>query len=756
MFSKISSKPVDPIKNVPQTEVTPSKTVSGGTQPRSPQQVLAESKQTFPQVDKKMLQGGGLPPMKGSVLSSVSLGVAPRKGEVAILLGTGDTARVAIMPTKGVPGKNQGAAILKLVAEGQALFNQIMNNEKAPRGKEQIAKLMWFLQALGSSKAAISSGGGPKADPALFKEGAFSIADPDRRLESYLRDSNSYGRSSSHLKKFQKIPDCKARGVDVRGVCTPNARKTVLFARMPDKTDAGVGGAPHMGEKFLFLKMEPHGCRGLSKHGTGGPNSTTGDGKSARRFFANLKDWIGHLGGFLKSSGQRSGAAAIVGQNNRERIPKNVKKQYKKLMEKSTKLLGGKISALGKDKPLSSTGGIRVMIRNLENALKETRDNPRLDNKDKLLNGKTVRQNMVDTLALLRTHGDHLEHRFGSEVIFTSDELNLARSATITAPSGKEQSKSSSVQTPSKPVITPPTTSTTASSTTTPPISTSSTTTPPISTSSSPVDSSKMSTTSRTLHTPGVSIQPGGVMTGTPVAFTADMGSRMSQKMQTCFMVSVMRGLVSKELGREHLSGRVSQQGGDYYVRLTHNNADHVVKVPADSLAAYKNMGQPKDEKTGQTIPDNRPDPIHALECALVNFMQTNNIDNYTYGETGDPSVVAGLLGLGEILEDSIDFTSDQGFSASLQDTGNTDNKIMTLVAPKKHSVGTMSGNHVVGVRGTTEGGNVAIMDSLNLSSTASLPLGTLRQAILDGNASNSDARWQVSVFTIPANPDIV
>ncbi|MDL2290681.1 hypothetical protein LJC09_01070, partial [Desulfovibrio sp. OttesenSCG-928-F20] len=355
-----------------------------------------------------------------------------------------------------------------------------------------------------------------------------------------------------------------------------------------------------------------------------------------------------------------------------------------------------------------------TMIRNLNLALEAAKGNDQFDKPDQLLNGKTLRQSMVDALALLRAHGDHPEHRIGNEVILTSAELKANLGIAPKESSDKQVSTGSDTKSTSTPTSSTTSTTTTSSSV-------------------------QMSNTSGELHTPGVSIHTNGVMLGTPVAFTAEMGPRMSQKIKTCFIVSVMRGLVSKNLGREHLSSRVSQQGGDYYVKLTHNGADHVVKVPAASLAAYKDTS-------------GRPDPIHALECALVNFMQLNKIDNYHYERAGDSAIVAGLLGLGEILVPDIKFDDDDVFSTSLQNLGGEANQIITLTSPDAHKVGTMSGKHVVFVSGTIEGGNVAIMDSLSPSSSRSVPLGALRQAFLDGSESHSTARWQMSVFTIPAS----
>ncbi len=413
---------------------------------RTPQEVLAESKQKFPQMDELVLRGQhGIPGFSPQQLTMLEhFAQRPVQGMVPVLIGQGANIKVALMPTAGVPGPDPSRTIQQYVLEGQDLYNRIMAGDmQIPHGKEEVAKVMWFLQALGSAKASESSGNHPPA-PALFKEGSFSVEDPDHRLEQFLFTANSYERSSSHLSEFQSQPGCHPRGVDIRGVPMPNERKTVMFARMPGSTEVRNSRDPNMGDKgMLFIKMEPHGCRGFSTGGTGRTGEAGGFFKSVKRFFANIADTLGHALGFTQSLGQRLGLIAIEGQNNRERVPGDVKNTYNAVKEQAQTLSSAPglqelpqaqrdavtilarrfDDILGQGAPLSSTGGIRVMVRNLEEVQKQYLDMPESLRNTPELTAFGTRLN--DALALLRGHGDHPEHRIGNEIVLMQNEMTV-------------------------------------------------------------------------------------------------------------------------------------------------------------------------------------------------------------------------------------------------------------------------------------------------------------------------------------------
>jgi hypothetical protein len=395
---------------------------------RTPQQVLTESKQRFPKVDEQVLRGAkGLPGLTFEQQDMLrELSHKSLSDQTPVIIGQGDSFKIALMPTKGVPGPNPGLTIQQYVKEGQALYERIMSGDRTEmllHGKDEVAKLMWFLQALGSAKASESSGQNPPS-PAMFKEGAFSIEDPDRRLEIYLLLAHSYPRPSSHLKGFQEWFDGHPKGVDVRGVPMPNERKTVLFARMPGSDDVEPG-APNIGPKCrIFLKMEEHGCRGLSIEGTGRASDRPPSlGKKLSRFFANIVDYLGHGVGFARSIGERIGLLAKERQDNRERIPGDVKKLYGDFQSMAKGLGQGVEELLGRDAPLSDTGGIRVMIRNLEALRDQFKSlSPEVRAKEPFASFGPRLDNAV---TILRNHGDNPELRIGNEIILNAEDMKI-------------------------------------------------------------------------------------------------------------------------------------------------------------------------------------------------------------------------------------------------------------------------------------------------------------------------------------------
>jgi len=436
--------------------------------------ILAESRVRFPGVSDAVLTGKisnpeafvdsmafrqKLDPLMGPQVTGIGLG-----GETP-----GPGTKVALMPTSGVGGPEPNARIRQKVLAGEQLYQQIMSGNPPPATKQNVALLMWYLQALASSKAALSSG--QPEGMAMFKEGALTIEDPDHRLEGFLKSLNVYSRSSSHLNEYQRIPGCEPYGLDIRGVETPNERRTLLFARLPSTTEAPDG--PNLGEKkLLYLKMEPHGCRGLSFQGTG---EKTGVWQGIKRFFANLKDWFGHAGGFITSQRQQGGGLAIVDQNNRERVDKALLEPY----EKTINLLKGRLASLSEPGPgqnlkaaqlltallarlddpgrSGKTGGIHLMVDKIDKVqelmgkiwlafdatgpgqkfsdlpeemiaeLKELGLDELVHTEE--LEGllKELDKQLGDTDRLLRSQGDHPELRFGREVILLQDEMSIGQ-----------------------------------------------------------------------------------------------------------------------------------------------------------------------------------------------------------------------------------------------------------------------------------------------------------------------------------------
>jgi hypothetical protein len=409
----------------PATEVRAPNTLTN-----NPADLLLHNQGRFEGVDDQILTGQTTANTWPD-LGATALG----PGVTGVVLGpvTGDAPPlVTLMPTKGVSGPQVNANIRAKILDGEQLYRQIMADKPPQATKQNAALLMWYLQALASSKANVSSGN-PEGGPALFKEGALTIEDPDHRLEEYLQSFNTYRRSSSHLDEYQKIPKCETYGLDLRGVEMPNGRRTVMFARLPSTREAPNG--PNLGEKsLLFLKMEPHGCRGLSFQGTG---EKTGVWQGIKRFFSNIGDFIGHACGWLDSVWQRKGEGAVIGQNNRERIDKAVREPYKNLLEAiqsriaspnhrhpqaAQTLLTTLAELLDDPDRWRKIGGVHFMLDKLNRAQTILDDFPLDDHQS---SREYVQQCLTNARNGLWNQGDHHELRFGREVILLQNEMTI-------------------------------------------------------------------------------------------------------------------------------------------------------------------------------------------------------------------------------------------------------------------------------------------------------------------------------------------
>jgi hypothetical protein len=399
----------------------------------NPAATLEAARGRFPGVSDSVLTGRGvLTERTANVLDAAATARArPLAGTVAVLLGSAENSGVALMPTAGVKGPDKAAKIQAYVTEGAAIYKQIAGGEYAGRpDKHEVAKLMWYMQALASSKASASSAG---TGPALYKDGAMFVEDPQGRLEQFLLSANSYSRSSSHMNDYQSLGSrYKPHGVDLRKVETPNERGTILFQRLPTNQEAAAGMRGTGDRRMLFFKMEEHGCRGITPRGSGTPREHETPGsvwKGVKRFFLNIKDFCGHATGFLKSVSRRSGLSAIDGQNNRERIPSDVKNAFERLRadiinlplrdEADAGIQRALLAALDQGKPLSNSGGIKQMLPNLEAARKVEVSGTNREA------WAALRGKIDAALAMFKAHGDHSDARIGNEVILTRDEMDI-------------------------------------------------------------------------------------------------------------------------------------------------------------------------------------------------------------------------------------------------------------------------------------------------------------------------------------------
>lgn len=396
-----------------------------------PATTLAASRQRFPHVGTQYLTGMHAYSDRPAALNALTNQVTamPAQADVTpVIIGAGDKFRVALMPNAGVAGPDVAGKIQRNVLEGKAVYDRIMSGGYTQQPhKNDVTKLMWYLQALGSAKAAESSEG---TAPAVYKEGGMFIEDPDGRLQGFLTSANSYSRSSSHMRDYQALGDeFSSRGVDIRNTETPNNRKTILFARMPTDEEVPQGGPKGTGNRrMLFVKMEPYGCRGLTSRGSGvprAPGEAPSKWKGFKRFFLNAKDLFLHGTSFIQSIGQRIGLVRVDGQNNRERVPSELKNNYKAVLDflEKSPLDGNApvtrqlLTTLRQGNPTGDSGGIKTMLENIRAAQAHLRQNPAA--------GPQARHFASTLFAFEQTltrRGDHPEMRIGNEVIVTRDE----------------------------------------------------------------------------------------------------------------------------------------------------------------------------------------------------------------------------------------------------------------------------------------------------------------------------------------------
>jgi hypothetical protein len=420
-----------PLQKAPQgTDPAPVKS----TMP-NPQKVLMEAKRRFPDVSTIALQGRdtymGDYNDKQFELGNLARNLGTDK-QAPLLIGSGKQHGVSLMPTKGIHGPDKAGKIQALVVEGKKIFDQVMQGDftKTP-SKHDVAKVMWFLQSLASSKAAPSCGN--RGQHAVYKEGSMNVEDPNGRLHSFLSRANSYSRTSSHMEDYQSLGDqFKPRGVDIRKVPLPNKMKTVMFARMP-KDDQIPPGSDLKGtgtKQMLFIKMEDHGIPGVTAKGSGTPREPGVKGskfKSFKRFFSNLGQSILHGLGFVRSKLQRAGVIKQPEGNNKERIPSDVKTLFTNLQNDfapdkigTDKRMHRAAELLNAKNPLSDSGGIKRMVGNIENALAELKKNPAPSDAQKTLIAK-----LTNALTLLKNHGDHPDMRIGNEIILTREDTDI-------------------------------------------------------------------------------------------------------------------------------------------------------------------------------------------------------------------------------------------------------------------------------------------------------------------------------------------
>ncbi|MDR3204205.1 MAG: hypothetical protein LBV23_05630 [Deltaproteobacteria bacterium] len=356
---------------------------------------------------------------------------------VKVMLGDD---RVALMPTHN--GKYSPQEIVDFIKEGELIYEKIQKGEfsnyqvkQSPPvvGEREIAKLMWFLQALAASKASLSATGNNK-EAKEFKTGAILISDPSGHLSHFLNLANSYQRASDHFPQYQEYFDPRqhtvvnyyARAVDVFTQDTPYGARSLLYQKLPLHE-------PIPNANLLYLKFEPYGDRGLSFQETGYSaadiqanhklRSAPGFFGALKRFFANFKESLACI--FSRNPDRR---AVNAGDHNLERVPNWLVKENRKFVAdlkkryKTHRDLKTIINELDDDTDELNKTGIYQARLALKKAYRSA----------SLLFDCDFKQDFLEQLKqfnhqLLTRVGDNSNIRFGQEVILTKeDSLSIA------------------------------------------------------------------------------------------------------------------------------------------------------------------------------------------------------------------------------------------------------------------------------------------------------------------------------------------
>lgn len=321
------------------------------------------------------------------------------QGQITLNMpGTNQQVQVdaSILPTrvpKNMSNVQLQQALQQKLDDGYQLVHDI-NNGNVP-GRNCTVKdstdIMFFLQA----KAETTNNRGS------FVDGAFTIADPGNRIKTFLDScTESYQRDSSHITAFQSNPGCGHRGIDANGGgnnfdnTLPHNMKTLLYGRIPQ------GNPPSMPSERLYLKIESHGAWLTRPRGG---DEATGPHRTGNHH--DVGAFLGHSLSFIATRGQGSAAGSF-----KERIPNTVSNDYKNILAMAT---GQVKTILESNEPLSTAGGIRIMLANVNDVLQN--HNVPFALETALRNfDQTLRQGTMDNLDL----------RFGNEVIFNQADIN--------------------------------------------------------------------------------------------------------------------------------------------------------------------------------------------------------------------------------------------------------------------------------------------------------------------------------------------
>lgn len=279
------------------------------------------------------------------------------------------------------------------INKGHELVSQLLEGTLPDDRKctvEDMTNIMFFVQVRGEEM----NGGS-------FKDGAFTLPDPGQRIRQFLDTCPmSYQRDSSHITAFQTEAGAGQRGIDAYGSgkqlkeYLPHGMKTLLYGSVPQNS-----GSLKMPEDRLYLKIESHGA--WLTRPRGGDEAA---GPHRRGNHHDVGAFLGHSLSFIVTRFQKAGA-----DTRKERLPTDLAKDYKNVM---SKVDSGTKQLLERNAPLSTAGGIRIMMDNLKDGLRST-DPQTADHR--LLKG------IYDEI--FKRYPDDFTARFGNEIVMLTQDI---------------------------------------------------------------------------------------------------------------------------------------------------------------------------------------------------------------------------------------------------------------------------------------------------------------------------------------------
>ncbi len=189
---------------------------------------------------------------------------------------------------------------------------------------------------------------------------------------------------------------------------------------------------------------------------------------------------------------------------------------------------------------------------------------------------------------------------------------------------------------------------------------------------------------------------PQGFNTLPPSTLAHINKNAFSQTTNTCFTVSVLRGIFENDALAASALERVSFNpvSREYNIRLTFNGNDFDVNVSQREFERHNLEG--------------RPTPISALEAGIVKFMEKaanqGQLDTqFTFGRPSFSEHAAGLLGMKEAGMRALGFGDSDDVAIDLIDALNDPNKVVVYFCK----------NHFVSITSIDENNNVQIGNSM-------------------------------------------